>query len=1276
MFQTNWSRRFDGAPLRTALIRRLTTLCTTSFALFALTGAIHAQIQGQVFQDSNGNGLLNGAEVAVKDVIVTAYFSDATSVSTTTNTSGAYTFTAAQIPAGTKVRIEFTGLPAGFQSGPRGTGSGTTVQFVTAPSTSADLGAFYPCEYCQENPRLIAATYYSAALASFGPTFGTEPRILSFDYANRRSPPQAFNPVGPDTNSQDITGIGNVQAFATQRRTKRVFIGAMASSLWTPGSAGIGQIYLANYSGAGSSFVSQAPFVNLSTFAGVNLNPSPVATNRVGEYGIGGLAVSEDDTQLFAINMGQKTIEMMTISIPASTTPPTSSVHIPLPTADCGTGSYRANAITTRRNRVVVGGVCDTLVGTDTFLKAYVYEYNINGLSAASVPVATHSVNLDFAVNSLFPTPLAMIPWSAANVTAASAGFQPMVTGIGFVDDGAMILGIMPRVQYNNAVQAAGFTLRLAPSGATYARENAGVSGAYTSSARDPSTLTANPGQSWPVNDGTVDGPGGDWFFEQGLGNTGFAAPPGPVHPQLFSGGITVIPGTGEAVFGVADPVEFNSWGVRYMDWATGQTLYGHITGSAKAAMIGDVEALCDVASIELGNRLWRDTNGNGLQDADEPGIGGATVRLFDASNALLATAVSDATGAYYFVSGSGVDSDITDAIGVVNGAIAENANYQIRIDKAADFASGGPLANTVLSPQNVAQPANGNAARTDNDPLLDIADSDASLVVNPTGSPAGSFPVVSVSTSAAGHNNHSIDFGFVPLPNVSGRVYLETGLTSTTDDNPTGSSSTVDPGQSTQVSISCTPANAYSGAASVVTGTDGRYSFDSIVPGAVCVITESQPAGYTNAYNTPGAGGANTAGGSAGTSANGVITVTVPISGSPGNNFAQQSADMRSSVSCAPPSPTSPGAQLTCTVTCTNDGPGTAVSATCSSPNGSSLAGYVPGSCPLATQDVANGASISCNFGINAPSNGIVTVQGATSASNDRIGGSDTTAGNNPSNTQVSVGGVNVGGRVYVERSTPNNTTDNGNVVDPGLVAMVAINCTAPSFSASMSTGSDGGYLFSNVPAAATCTITETQPSGYSNAYTTAGATTGAPANPAESVGSVTNGVINIVVPNTGSLGNNFAEQSADMVSSTVCTMVSGAGGAQANCTVTCTNNGPGIAANAFCSVPDVSALPGRPVPNCSPTAASLASGGVLTCTLSFALPAFGVFSVSAGTGAVNDANGGNSAVNGNNPSSAAVGTPHPVSTTGGFALGLLALLLMAVAGRTRNPMFHRSKR
>jgi len=51
-----------------------------------------------------------------------------------------------------------------------------------------------------------------------------------------------------------------------------------------------------------------------------------------------------------------------------------------------------------------------------------------------------------------------------------------------------------------------------------------------------------------------------------------------------------------------------------------------------------------------IGDRVWMDKNGNGLQDNDEEGIAGVIINLYNAQGALLGTVVTDAAGHYHFL--------------------------------------------------------------------------------------------------------------------------------------------------------------------------------------------------------------------------------------------------------------------------------------------------------------------------------------------------------------------------------------------------------------------------------------------------------------------------------------------------------------------------------------------------------------------------------------------------------------------------------------------------
>jgi protocatechuate 3,4-dioxygenase beta subunit len=52
-----------------------------------------------------------------------------------------------------------------------------------------------------------------------------------------------------------------------------------------------------------------------------------------------------------------------------------------------------------------------------------------------------------------------------------------------------------------------------------------------------------------------------------------------------------------------------------------------------------------------IGDLVWEDLNGNGIQDSGEPGLAGVVVNLFECSDKLLASTTTDANGLYAFLS-------------------------------------------------------------------------------------------------------------------------------------------------------------------------------------------------------------------------------------------------------------------------------------------------------------------------------------------------------------------------------------------------------------------------------------------------------------------------------------------------------------------------------------------------------------------------------------------------------------------------------------------------
>lgn len=456
--------------------------------------------------------------------------------------------------------------------------------------------------------------------------------------------------------------------------------------------------------------------------------------------------------------------------------------------------------------------------------------------------------------------------------------------------------------------------------------------------------------------------------------------------------------------------------------------------------------------------------------------------------------------------------------------------------------------------------------------------------------------------------------------------------------------------------SVSCdTPAGVYNGSVAVTAGSVGDTTISIPAGSTNCTVAETlagrptAPAGYAWAaptYTQP-TPTAMPAGGTAdATMFNALQSGSLQI-GKAVSQALPQAVTFNFTLDCSPPATTP---------TTTALGPSVSIGQTISiaaggTAGGTSAIGPIAAGSTCTVIEIAPATIPNYSWGNTPGPNSGIAISNATTAL--------TSFANILTNTPTSVSG-----RVYREGSDPANAKDDGNGIDPGLSGVaVTISCSAPSFARSTATAANGGYSFSGVPAGANCTITETQPAGYTNAYSTAGA--GGAGTGGGATGTGGDSTIALVVPAEGSTGNNFAEQSADMVSSATCNPSSASSGTHINCTVICTNQGPGTAVNAFCSITDAASLPGAPTPTCAPNA-NVAVGGTLTCTVNFTIPdTSGSIIVNGGTGADNDLNGGNVSRAGNNSSDATLVSTLPVPVLNGPLLAGLALLLL-ISGLT----------
>ena len=665
---------------------------------FAITG-LNADITGTVFRDLPVNGTTlntygtqDANEVGIAGITVTAYDDAGTAVAVTTAADGSYSLPTA-VGA---YRVEFSAWPTYLQESVEAGSQNTSVQFVSDGAT-ADLGLHNPADYSSTTTPDVATTHFVAGAYNKN-TNKKQNVLITFPYdASGQNPAM--------TTEGKKSKMGSVWGIAYSKTDKKLYTSAFLKRHSGLGPDGLGAIYRTDVDGAGDASL----FVTIPNVGTIpddatreittlkHHSHDDEAFGKIGKVGLGDIDISGDDKTLYVTNLNDKNLYVVDIATGGIT-------NYPVPDPGCANGAFRPFATKYHDGTVYVGGVCDGATGDINDTRAYVYPFDPVALTfGASV--------LDFPLNYLHPSVKTgdhhngvagetmeahASKWHIWTDTYSDAIYNPrilngkyhishpvpMLTDIEFQSDGTMLVGLADRTGHQ---LGAGNNLP------TYTGNH--IANAYAGG----DILRATPnGAGWTIESHVTDG-GGDnstpeFFTGDELNST--------KHTETSNGGIAHLPGSDRLFLTAMDPTIYDTGGVRKLNLTDGtqiealEVYHGIISTGAggeygKASGMGDLELLTDLAPVEIGNRVWLDTDGDGVQDAGEAGITGIIVELYDATGVtLLATATTDANGNYIFSSDAAGTTTASHKYGIAG--LNPNTEYIVRIPNVSGGSKQG----------------------------------------------------------------------------------------------------------------------------------------------------------------------------------------------------------------------------------------------------------------------------------------------------------------------------------------------------------------------------------------------------------------------------------------------------------------------------------------------------------------------------------------------------------------------------------------------------------
>ncbi|MEM7139543.1 MAG: SdrD B-like domain-containing protein [Actinomycetota bacterium] len=744
-------------------------------------------LEGTVFRDQNFDGELNSLEIGEPGIVVTVTDSLGVTLVDTSDDDGAWSVAVGALTG--PFRVEFSIPPAldWLAPGPMGVDNRGSVDFAVDGDEDIDFGVVNPAHYCEDNPD-VATNCYVLYDQVAGPN-SAEPVLVGTEYL--ASGDGAGGTGTPEFGIADAADIGTTwglgyQTFNdTDDTNDLLYASSFMKRFSGYGPSGTNAIYVLDDAGAiVDTFAVGTADVDPHDFTPVGDGGAPeefeivdaASYGAVGRQSFGDLDLSEDDTRLYVMHVGDDRLYELDIESPGGgtygdTLRSWDVTGVDLGLATCGAGLLRPFATGVNDGLVYIGSVCEGPTTDD--LVAFVHEMDPD--TATGVPGdfrLVMSVDLDYTreeVANNFGLTAEWEPWDdtfQANGTGFGGEFaypQPWVTDIEF-DNGDLIVGIRDR--YGDQTGNLAASTDWPTDTALYTTDGAGdmirACGIRTAGVRTFIAENDSSGDCDTANGAALSGPNGgrEWYADDF-----YTASFGIGHEEIASGGLAQIGSSNSVLATGYDTLDDDvpagidgsfSAGLMRMNNLTGvRTGSYRVIGQGiadrspfgKATGLGDVEAKCGAAPLEIGNFVWFDADRDGVADPGEAPLQDVVVNLYadtngdgDPDGPVIGSVTTSATGHYVFTDG------------VVTGGLQPLTDYVVEFDITTNGVTGPGGEALELTTAN----ATG-----------DLLDSDPSDI-------GGGLSQVAVTTGVPGTFDHSFDAGYTPMPRIGNLVWID----------------------------------------------------------------------------------------------------------------------------------------------------------------------------------------------------------------------------------------------------------------------------------------------------------------------------------------------------------------------------------------------------------------------------------------------------------------------------------------------------------------------